>query len=84
MQKGWTIQEELLPDLGHCRAVKPGLKAQLQPRHLPACQRTTTNMLGDIDVLKEEMCSQWYKVYSGWSEKIQNDVAWPSFAVAKF
>jgi hypothetical protein len=31
------------------------------------------------------MCSQWYNVYSGWSEKIQNDVlAWPSFAVAKF
>ena len=39
---------------------------------------------GDIDDLKGEMCSQSYNVYSGWSEKIQNDVAWPSFAVAKF
>jgi hypothetical protein len=26
---------------------------------------------GDIDVLKGEMCSQWYNVYSGWSENIR-------------
>ena len=53
LHKDWTIQEELLPDPGHCRAAKPGLKAQLQPGHLPTCQHTTTDTLGGVDVLKD-------------------------------